>query len=289
MIDLYQAENTLKNVYLGIIRDQLNNKSDPVLAKIKNTQENVWGNKIIVSRHFEDTYYTIEEELVTFTATIEITDKAIRCSQNSTGAFVNLLNDTIETMLVDTKRRLANSFYNEDTKPTYLPEDYKFEPMKVNGLKKLFDTKNNITKLNPYIDKINKFDTIKIQEIIDNNNDEVNMMLCSPKTKMDYVEYVSECRRYIDIADLGGGYKGIYFNENILIHTNKSIPDNEIYLINTDDFKLHQLCDWEWLEDGNGRILKQDINKPVYRATLVKYANYVCSNPSGQIKIVIEE
>lgn len=114
------------------------------------------------------------------------------------------------------------------------------------------------------------------------------MMICSPKIRREYMEYCSNTYRCTEIKELDGGYKCIEFNGLIPIHTNKNIPDNEIYLINIEDFKLHQLCDWEWLEDENGRILKQDTTRPVYRATLVKYANYICSNPSGQIKIIID-
>jgi hypothetical protein len=36
--------------------------------------------------------------------------------------------------------------------------------------------------------------------------------------------------------------------------------------------RLYQLCDWTWLTDENGSILKQDISNPWYTATLVKYA-----------------
>ena len=42
------------------------------------------------------------------------------------------------------------------------------------------------------------------------------------------------------------------------------------------------LCDWQWLENEDGKILKQIAGKPVYTATLVKYAELVCSRPFGQ-------
>ena len=55
-----------------------------------------------------------------------------------------------------------------------------------------------------------------------------------------------------------------------------------MYLLNTDDFRLHQLCDWQWLEGEDGKILKQIPGKPVYTATLVKYAELMCERPYGQ-------
>lgn len=37
-----------------------------------------------------------------------------------------------------------------------------------------------------------------------------------------------------------------------------------------------------WLEGDDGRVLKQVANKPVYTATLVKYADLLCEKPMGQ-------
>lgn len=298
MITIEKAEEALKSVYLGVIQNHLNNRVDPVLAKIKKTSEDVWGKTILSRCFYRDNYFKFEEELSTLTATIEISDRAIRCSQNSAGAFVNLINDNIENMLNDTTRRLINSFYAEDVKPGWMSEQHVYEPMKVTGLKKLFDTESeylynctrkNNSVLNPIIERIDKFDPIKIQEIIDNNNDEINIIICSPKIKRDYMQYLITHNQDMKNIDLDGGFKGILFNASIPMHTNRNIPDGELYLINTEDFKLHQLCDWEWLEDENGRILRRDTDKSVYRATLVKYANYICKQPNKQIKITIDE
>ena len=130
--------------------------------------------------------------------------------------------------------------------------------------------------------------TFKIQEIIDNNNDEVNVIVCSAKVKRDYMQYMSEHRQNIEIIECDGGFKCLQFN-NYLLMVQAKIPDNEIYLLNTEDFKLHQLCDWEWISDENNKILKQHPTKPVYTARLVKYANYICHQPQKQIKVVIGE
>ena len=55
-----------------------------------------------------------------------------------------------------------------------------------------------------------------------------------------------------------------------------------MYLLNSADFALHQLCDWQWLEGEDGSVLRQVPGKPVYSATLVKYADLLCSRPNGQ-------
>lgn len=296
MVTLQTANKALKQVYLGVIGNQLNCNTDVVLGKIKQTTSDVWGKEIIKIAYFEDKTLTFKEKLENIYVSIEISDKAIRCSQNSAGAFVNLLNDEIERMVAATQKRLINAFYTEDVKPDYLPNDYNYQPIKLSGLKRLFDIKNETLyglnrkeykELNPVIETIEQFDPIKIQEIIDNNNDEVDVIVCSSKIKREYMQYLSEHRQTIDIVECVGGFKCIKFNSNLLMVVAK-IPDNEIYLLNTKDFKFHQLCDWEWLENSNGDILQQVSGLPLYRATLVKYGNYICEKPNKQIKVILE-
>lgn len=297
MISLTTVSNALKNVYLDVIANQINCNTDVLLGKIKQTSTDVWGKEIIKNVWINGKMLTLKEELKNFYVSMEISDKAIRCAQNSAGAFVNLLNAEVENMMKEAQHRLRNSFYTEDTKPDYLPEDFKYQPMEITGLKKIFDTKSKTLyglsrkenpEMNPVIKTIEKFDPIKIQEIIDNNNDEVNVIVCSAKIKRDYMQYMSEHRQNIEIIECGGGFKCLQFN-NFLLMVQAKIPDNEIYLLNTEDFKLHQLCDWQWLGDENGNVLKQVAGKPRYKAALVKYADYICEKPYKQIKIILGE
>ena len=45
----------------------------------------------------------------------------------------------------------------------------------------------------------------------------------------------------------------------------------------------------KWLGDENNNVLKQVAGKPLYKATLVKYADYICEKPYKQIKIILGE
>jgi hypothetical protein len=81
-----------------------------------------------------------------------------------------------------------------------------------------------------------------------------------------------------------GGFTAMSYN-GIPIVVDRFCPAGCMYLLNTDDFKLHQLCDWQWLEGEDGKILKQVPGKPVYAATLVKYAELMCENPGGQARL----
>ena len=84
--------------------------------------------------------------------------------------------------------------------------------------------------------------------------------------------------------NLAGGYKAISYN-GIPVVSDRFAPSGTMYVLDTTEFHLHQLCDWRWLEGDNGKIIRQVAGKPVYTATLVKYADLICDKPSGQAKI----
>ena len=296
MVTLTTANNALKDVYLGVLSNQLNDNIDCVLGKIAQTTSDVWGKEIIVLTYINGKQYQLRSELANLYAKLEISDKAIRASQNSVGAFVNLLNDEMEQLMLNTSRQITNAFYGEDKPHEYMTEQEKkvYKPLVFNGLRYLFNDKERLLygvdrkEIKPITKTISKFDDTSIQEIIDDCNEDVNFIICSPKTKRAYMEYLSNNRRNVELMEFNGGFKCIAFNGIIPITTNKNIPDNEIYLINTDDFKLHQLCDWRWIEGEDGSILRQVPCYLKYSAQLVKYANYICKQPQKQIKIVLE-
>ena len=125
MISLTTVNNALKGVYLGVISNQLNTNTDVVLGKIVQTTSDVYGKKIIVLTHINGKEYQLKSELANIYGKIEITDKAIRVSQNNAGAFVNLLNDEIEQLVLNTSRQITNAFYGEDKPHEYMTKEEK--------------------------------------------------------------------------------------------------------------------------------------------------------------------
>ena len=120
-----------------------------------------------------------------------------------------------------------------------------------------------------------------IDELEENTGSKVNFIVCSSGVKRAYQKHLATYKRNIDVMELNGGYKALSYN-GIPVISDRFCPEGTMYLLNTDDFILHQLCDWKWLEGEDGRVLKQVANKPVYSATLVKYADLVCTRPCGQ-------
>lgn len=140
--------------------------------------------------------------------------------------------------------------------------------------------------LNPYTKNVGgAIDEIVIQEAIDAlENDAgsaVDFLACSQDVKYSFIDYMSSYKRNIDIMELDGGFKTLSYNGMPLVY-DRFVPEGSMYLLNTKAFKLHQLCDWRFLETENGKILRQNQGKPTYTATLVKYCDLICQKPNGQ-------
>lgn len=167
----------------------------------------------------------------------------------------------------------------------------------ITGLGKIFSdsetlyglSRANYKWLAPYTSSTQtEISDILIQSAIDyldeNVDSKINFIACSSAVRRAYQEYLGAYRRNIDVMDLEGGFKAISHN-GIPVVTDRFVDDDTLYLLNTDDFTLHELCDWNWLEGEDGKIIKQNPGFPTYSATLVKYAELICDKPAGQAKI----
>ena len=382
MITLNTADDALKSVYLGVIGNQLNVGANPLLTKIKQTTNNVYGNEIrkatsyglsggvtagseagALPKAYNKGYSQFVLTLKNLYGTIEITDKAIRSSQNSAGAFVNLLNDEMEsliksstfnlgrmlygdgsgiiasmagsndrgseTLAVDTvKNIMENSvcrFVNGNAYANYDPivihtidrknktfvfdrvadidfAGYKLATLdglnnEITGLGKIFDNsaelyglnKNQNSWLKSHVEEgVGTLTETVMQTAIDEIEEvtggEIDFISCSAKVRREYQEAVSTYRRNVDIMNLQGGFKALSYN-GIPVVADRFVEDDTMYLLNTKDFELCQLCDWQWLEDNDGKIIRQKEGYPIYTATLVKYAELLCNRPNSQAKL----
>jgi hypothetical protein len=381
MVTLTSADNALKSVYLGVISNQLNVSANPLFAKIKQTTADVWGKQIIKMAPFginggvgagsEDgalpaaagnRYVQFVSELKNLYGKIEISDKAIRASENSVGAFVNLLNDEMEGLIKasafnfgrmlygDGTGKLAEvvsaadgvvtltsvkniveglvvDFYTDadalvtgltgirvlyvdrtaktitvDADVSGLDEDYYLtvqnsKDMELTGLGKIFASTGTLYGVDratnawmiPYTDEsIGAISDTVIQSAIDsleeNAGSDVDFIVCSSDVKRLYQAYLASYRRNIDVMELHGGFRALSYN-GIPVVSDRFVGDGEMYLLNTKEFALHQLCDWKWLEGEDGKILKQNAGFATYSATLVKYADLICNKPAGQAKL----
>lgn len=134
------------------------------------------------------------------------------------------------------------------------------------------------------LNSVGSITELKVQSAIDaieeNSGGKTNFIVCSWGVRRALADALSKYRS-LDTMELEGGFRALNFN-GIPVVADRFCPQGTMYLLNTDDFALHQLCDWQWLEGEDGKILKQKAGRPVYTATLVKYAELMCYRPCGQ-------
>lgn len=382
MVTLTSADNALKNVYLEVVANQLNTAVNPLLAKIQKTTSDVWGKNIVklapygvnggISATTEDgslpmaganNYVQFVSTLKNLYGKIEISDKAIRASKNSEGAFVNLLNDEMEGLIKASAFNFGRMIYGDGTGKLATISSITEQVIKLDKVNALIEgmvvdfykaTGEKITDMNGsrivVVDRVNKtikvsktlastvvatgFITVqnsynneltglgaifaqsgslyglskdtyswlkptvnssfgaitdsKLQEVLDgieeNHGSKIDFIACSYDARRKYQEYLETYKRNIDVMQLEGGFKAISFN-GIPVVADRFVDEGTMYLLNTADFALHELCDWQWLEGEDGRILKQNAGFATYSATLVKYADLICNRPGAQAKI----
>ena len=109
-VTLTSADKALKSLYLDVISNQLDTKANPFLAEIEKSTNDVWGKEVrklaiygvnggvgagtedgnlpdAVGNNYEQFVVTLKN----LYGSIEISDKAVRASENNSGAFVSLL------------------------------------------------------------------------------------------------------------------------------------------------------------------------------------------------------
>lgn len=152
----------------------------------------------------------------------------------------------------------------------------------------LYGVDKTISVMTPYqetnVGEISESIVQKAMDTIERDSgSKVNFIICSWGVRRAFMAYCRANDIPLPTMDIGG-FKALDFN-GVPIITDRFCPDGTMYLLNTEDFRIHQLCDWQWLEGEDGKILKQIPGKPVYTATLVKYAELLCSRPCGQGKL----
>ena len=99
-----------------------------------------------------------------------------------------------------------------------------------------------------------------------------------------FYELLASQKRHVNTVELKGGFKALDYN-GIPFVADKYAPANTIDLLAKENFKLYHMSDWDWL-DRDGSVLARVTDRPVYEATLVKYADLGCDKPAAQVRII---
>ncbi len=375
MITIENADKALKDYYLQAVSAQLNEGISPFFSAIEKNSDNVTGKDVKISivrgncgnvlacaedadlpDPYKNRYLSITVPLKNIYGRIEISDKALRASRDSSGAFINLLNAEMEGLIASAKHNFGRMLFGDgsgflcnitdhtdaeltvdsvkdyfvgmqvDVQPkgggeeglgVYVTgidksagkitiSEEVIEPLRggtmtvhgakgneLTGLGAIFGSeelygykKTEEGYFAPYIgDAGGSLTEEKLCDVIDymeeNFNSKINMIICSYKTRKKIADLIAGNRRVVNSIDARTGIGAVTVND-VPVYADKFCPEGEIFFVNTEDFCLSQLCDWEWLEDESGKILKQIPGKAAYGATLVKYAELVCKKPCGQ-------
>lgn len=131
------------------------------------------------------------------------------------------------------------------------------------------------------------FDSLWIQEAIDQveefTGNKPNFIGVSAKTARAYQDEQNTYKRNIEYMKIDGGVELMTY-DRVPISKEKYMADALIDLINTKDFKLARLCDWEWM-DLDGKILSRVQNKAAYEGSMVCYEELTCKRIGGQARI----
>ncbi len=344
MLTMENADKALKEYYLEAVSAQLNDGISPFFAAIEKNADNVYGKdvKMAVVRGtcgnvvagaedgdlpapYKNRYLSISVPLKNLYGTIEISDKAMRASRDSAGAFVNLVNAEMEGLVASAKQNFQRMLFGngsgEMCKIVSDITDYEYKVDRVadyfvgmtvdvvplnaasandsyglvitavnrktpsvtfskvvtdviangkmyphgskdnelTGLGAIFDSAslygyNKVSEpyFAPYkVDAAKSLTEEKLCEVMDsleeNFNSKVNMLICSFKTRRKIAALISESRRVVNTMDVNAGVGTVSVN-GVPVYADKYCPDDRIMFVNTDDFSLNQLCDWDLFE-----------------------------------------
>lgn len=301
MITIENADKALKDYYLQAVTAQLNDNISPFFSAIEKTSNNVYGKDVKVSvvrgntdgvkacaedadlpAPYKNRYIEISVPLKNIYGTIEISDKAMRASRDSSGAFVNLVNAEMEGLIAGAKYNFQRMLYGDGS-----------DGVELTGLSAIFGEddlygydRSDESYFKPYSKSVSgsltENDLTDVLDYVEENfNNRINIILCSYATRRKIADLIADKKLVVNSTDMNTGFGAITVN-GVPVYADKFCPDGVIYFLNTDDFMLCQLCDWEWLEDEDGKILKQIPGKAAYSATLVKYAELICKKPCAQ-------
>lgn len=116
----------------------------------------------------------------------------------------------------------------------------------------------------------------------------VDFIITSYDMRRKYLSHLRDTRTNVDYLNLDGGFKALSYN-GIPVFADKFAEANTMYFLNSKDYLLAQLGDWDWVAGVDGHILLPAEGSPYYVAHLVKYANLLCKRPFAQSKLILTE
>lgn len=135
-----------------------------------------------------------------------------------------------------------------------------------------------------------KFDYISLLQTIDetkmDNGGNTDFIVTGFNFRREVQKILKNNAINCDLQVLNGGFHALSI-EGVPLYANRFVGDNTAYLLDSSTFTLHQLCDWTWLSNDKGEILRQKEGFAAHNATLVKYCEMIPNRMCSNTKITI--
>ena len=279
MYNDYAIEKALKTVFLPVICNELDAGTNPIFSKIKQSVNDVWGNEVIVTTAKENILLKSNMSKISLKLQVPLRNFSLTPAD-----IAQKLGKNIEKLKDDFNNYILHSLFSKKENSSNF----------LTGFADVLDTDNekiyNVAKadycsLNPVCKKVNEFNLNNLIEMVDDleqNRSRPNFILCSYDTKRKLYNELLSKHNTVNVIEFSSGHKAIDVYMGIPLLPIKDLKDEEMYFIDTTFFTLHQLCDWNWEEDGKGNILHRDTKTGECYALLVKYAEIICDDISKQ-------
>jgi len=116
-----------------------------------------------------------------------------------------------------------------------------------------------------------------------------NLLACSYGVRRAFQYLMQSQKRQVNSLELRGGWTALEYAggaKPIGLTADKYCPAGTMYGLDTNDWRMYELADWNWMTDGGpgggGAILRPIANKAAYEAVLTKYCDIGCQKPRGQ-------
>ena len=149
-------------------------------------------------------------------------------------------------------------------------------------------TKSAYPWLIPFINSsVGAIDDEKIlKQIFKANNrsgGKINFIAADTDAYLEYYTYLKTSKSAVNTQDLKGAFMSLSLN-GITLAEDRFMTSGSMYCLDTTQFMLHELADWDWIQDDlTGAVLKQVAGYPKYTATLRKYCELICDHPGANV------
>lgn len=129
-----------------------------------------------------------------------------------------------------------------------------------------------------------------IQKLIDKaetrSGSRINFIQYALDVQRAYINYKAALRQSVNTLDIKGGFKAITYSNggtDIPMTPDKFLPNGYLDGMDTKDWALYAMNDWNWRDQGSG-VLTKVAGKAAWGAELIRFCDVGCQRPRGSFR-----